>query len=90
MQMRNVRGDFLDVRNPSTNMRIYWAGDLTTQFTDGADYLGEQRKCGMISDLRHGVMLMPEGTLTNNGTKGNPCLIADVFGADIIATKRVK
>ena len=25
-------------------------------------------------------MLKPEGTLTNNGTKGNPCLIADVFG----------
>lgn len=25
-------------------------------------------------------MLHPEGTSTNNGTKGNPCLIADIFG----------
>lgn len=80
MQMRSVRGDFLDVPNPSTNMRIYWAGDLTTQFTDGADYLGEKVKCGLVSDLRHGVMLRPEGTLTNNGTKGNPGLVADIFG----------
>jgi len=80
MQMRNVKGEFLDVKNPSTNMKIYWAGDLTTQFTDGADYLGEKRKCGLISDIRHGVMLCPEGTLTNNGTKGNPGLVADIFG----------
>ena len=80
MQMRSCKGEFLDLQKPSTNMKIYWAGDLTTQFTDGADYLGEQRKCGMISDLRHGVMLMPEGTLTNNGTKGNPGLVADIFG----------
>ena len=80
MQMRNVKGEFLDVKNPSTNMKIYWAGDLTTQFTDGADYLGERVKCGLISDIRHGVMLCPEATLTNNGTKGNPGLVADVFG----------
>lgn len=25
-------------------------------------------------------MLMPSGTATNNGTKGNPCLVADIFG----------
>ncbi len=80
MGMRNVKGEFLDVEKPSTNMRIYWAGDLTTQFTDGADYLGGAPKCGLISDLRHGVMLRPEGTLTNNGTKGNPGLVADIFG----------
>lgn len=80
MRMRNVKGEFLDVPNPSTNMRIYWAGDLTTQFTDGADYLGEKVKCGLVSDIRHGVMLRPEGTLTNNGTKGNPGLVADIFG----------
>ncbi len=80
MGMRDCKGEFLDLEKPSTNMRIYWAGDLTTQFTDGADYLGQQRKCGMISDIRHGVMLLPEGTLTNNGTKGNPSLVADILG----------
>ena len=80
MQMRNVKGEFLDVKNPSTNMRIYWAGDLTTQFTDTPDYLGKEKKCGLISDHRHGVMLRPEGVLTNNGTKGNPGLVADIMG----------
>ncbi len=80
MQMRNVQGDFLDVKNPSTNMRIYWAGDLTTQFTDTPDYLGAEKKCGLISDHHHGVMLKPEGVLTNNSTKGNPGLVADILG----------
>ena len=80
MGMRDCRGNALDLPCPSTNMRIYWAADLTTQFTDGADYLDGQRKCGLISDLRHGVMLHPAGTLTNNGTKGNPGLVADIFG----------
>lgn len=60
-------------------MKIYWAGDLSTQITDGADYLhGSQY--GVINDLTHGVMLQPAGTATNNGTKGNPCLVADVLG----------
>ena len=50
-----------------------------TQITDGADYLhGDQY--GVINDLTHGVMLQPAGTATNNGTKGNPCLVADVLG----------
>ncbi len=80
MGMRDCKGEFLDLQKPSTNMRIYWAGDLTTQFTDGADYLGEKVKCGLVSDLRHGVMLHPKGTLTNNGTKGNPGLVADILG----------
>lgn len=30
--------------------------------------------------LPMGILLTPEGTLTNNGTKGNPCLVADIFG----------
>ena len=34
----------------------------------------------MVVDNTHGTMLEPEGTMTNNGTKGNPCLIADIFG----------
>jgi len=35
---------------------------------------------GIVNDNIHGIMLMPEDTMTNNGTKGNPCLIADIFG----------
>ena len=79
----DCKGNKLDVPAPSTNMRIYWSGDLTTQLTDGADYLGNAEKnnqIGRVCDLRRGVMLEPEGTMTNNGTKGNPCLVADIFG----------
>lgn len=72
-------GQKLDLPALGTNMKIYWAGDLTTQITDGKDYLHDT-KCGAVNDLVHGTMLCPPDTLTNNGTKGNPCLVADVLG----------
>ena len=79
----DCKGRPLDAPAPSTNMRIYWAGDLTTQFTDGPDYLGEHsrnQQNGRVCDLRRGTILDPENTATNNGTKANPCLVADLFG----------
>lgn len=77
--MYDCRGHRLDAPEPSTNARIYWLGDLTTQHTDTPDYL-HGPKTGRVCDLRRGVVLDPVGTLTNNGTKGNPCLIADILG----------
>ena len=77
--MYDCKGNPIDSPMPSTNARIYWMGDLTTQVTDTPDYLHSE-KTGRVCDLRRGVILEPEGTATNNGTKGNPCLIADVFG----------
>ncbi len=75
----NVKGEKLDVEAPSTNMNIHYAPDLTTQVTDTKDYL-KSSKSGIINDIIHGQMLIPKGTATNNGTKGNPCLVADLFG----------
>lgn len=75
----DCRGNRLDVPLLGTNFSIRWAGDLTTQITDGVDYLKGEHT-GVISDTTHGIMLEPEDTLTNNGTKGNPCLVADLFG----------
>ena len=77
--MYDCKGNRLDAPEPSTNARIYWLGDLTTQVTDTPDYL-HSHKTGRVCDLRRGVVLEPEGTLTNNSTKGNPCLIGDIFG----------
>ena len=77
--MFDCKGNRLDAPEPSTNARIYWMGDMTTQVTDTPDYL-HSHKTGRVCDLRRGVVLEPEGTLTNNGTKGNPCLIGDIFG----------
>ena len=75
----NCHGQKLKVKAPSTNQAIRWAADLSTQVIDGPDYIGGEHR-GVIGDITHGVMLKPEGTLTNNGTKGNPCLVADLFG----------
>ena len=52
-------------------MKIYWAGDLSTQITDGADYLhGSQY--GVINDLTHGVMLQPVGHRHQQRHQGQP------------------
>ena len=75
----DCHGTLLEAGSPGSNMSIRWASDLTTQITDGEDYLHETAT-GVISDMIHGEMLRPENTLTNNGTKGNPCLVADIFG----------
>lgn len=75
----DCKGNKLPDQPLSTNANIRWAADLTTQVIDGADYLNGEH-VGVINDNTHGVMLRPEGTLTNNTTKGNPCLIADIFG----------
>ncbi len=77
--MYDCRGNRLDVKPLGTNACIRWAADLSTQITDGVDYVHEKH-IGVVADHTHGVMLHPEGTLTNNGTKGNPALIADIFG----------
>jgi len=77
--MFDCRGNRIDSPCPSTNAKICFLGDLTTQHTDTANYLGSG-KTGRVCDLTRGTVLAPEGTLTNNGTKGNPCLIADIFG----------
>lgn len=76
----DCKGNRLDIPAPSTNMRIQWAGDLTAQLTDTPDTLREAYREQRIVDPRRGVLLEPEDTRTNNGTKGNPCLVADLFG----------
>ena len=74
----DCHGNILPVKAPGTNQGIRFAADLTTQVTDFADMQPGGR--GVVNDPVHGVLLDPEGTLTNNYTKGNPCLVADVLG----------
>ncbi len=75
----DCRGRELPVRAPGTNQGIRWAADMTTQVIDFALVPGEKQR-GAVNDIEHGIMLSPQGTLTNNHTKGNPCLVADVIG----------
>lgn len=75
----DTKGQLLDDQTLGTNMSIRYLPDYSTQVTDGADYLTAKGQ-GIINDWRHGTILAPEATATNNGTKGNPCLVADLFG----------
>lgn len=83
----DCRGGETELERLGTNMSIRWAADISTQILDGhiadSDYQTNdwsKRQPGIINDLTHGVMLTPRATLTNNGTKGNPCLVADIWG----------
>ncbi len=69
----SASGEFLGDETPGTNMSIRWSADMTTQTIEGT-------QPPRIEDWRRGTLLTAGGTLTNNGTKGNPALVADVLG----------
>ncbi|TMR21293.1 rhamnogalacturonan lyase [Nonomuraea turkmeniaca] len=74
----SARGEHLGRTTPGTNMSIRWAADMTTQLINGTATTVLQTPT--IDDWKRGTVLTAEGTLTNNWTKGNPGLVADVFG----------
>lgn len=63
----------------SNNFRIFWDGDLCDELLDG--YYGDDGEDAPVkitdSDVKPTVL--PDGR-TNNGTKNNVCLTADLFG----------
>ncbi|MDA1360468.1 rhamnogalacturonan lyase [Glycomyces luteolus] len=73
-----VTGEPIEAPTPGTNMNIRWDADLTTQLVHGADAATVEETT--IRDYQDGVVLDAAGTLTNNYTKGNPGLVADVLG----------
>lgn len=69
-------------KRPSINFSIFWDGDLLTELFDynnQEEYIPEVQKWDYEKE-RSAVLLSASGATTNNGTKGNPCLIADLFG----------
>ncbi|HEX6686970.1 MAG TPA: rhamnogalacturonan lyase [Candidatus Limnocylindrales bacterium] len=68
-------GRSLGTATPGTNQSIRWAADMTTQIVDGALAVTP-----FVQDWQRGRLLTADGTFTNNGTKGNPSLVADIFG----------
>lgn len=77
-QVQSATGEILDDKLLGTDQNIKWAADMSTQV------LGRETVDGVhkvkVYDHTHGVMLESDEVLTNNGTKGNAALIADVFG----------
>jgi hypothetical protein len=71
----SAAGERLGEAIPGTNASIRWAGDGTTQLVNGS---GDATPT--IDRFGVGPLLTAEGTRTNNGTKGNPSLVADVLG----------
>jgi hypothetical protein len=78
--LRSADGGALGAPIPGTNQSIRWAADLTAQIVSGS---GTATPTVDQWDPATGTtrnLLTAAGTLTNNGTKGNPSLVADVFG----------
>jgi hypothetical protein len=73
--LMTARGGRIAGELPGTNMSIKWSANMTTQIISG-----RFDQAVAIDDWKRGRLLTAEGTATNNGTKGNPCLVADVFG----------
>lgn len=65
-----------DYRPDSTNFRIFWNGDLYDELLNGT---GSKNAYIQISG-NEGRMATFKNVKTNNDTKNNPCLTADLFG----------
>jgi rhamnogalacturonan endolyase len=76
-QLWNVKGEKIADKTPSVNMGIYWDGDVLRELLDGTrinewDYLNAESK-----PLLDGKDF---NCASNNGTKANPSLSADILG----------
>ena len=75
----NVKGGQVSSTKGAQNFFIYWDGDLEREYLDGGNAapatISKMNASGKIDSL-----LTTTGFITNNSTKGNPCLSADIFG----------
>jgi len=75
-------GDIGVMGSAPVNFRIYWDGDLLSEFLDGKNgeplSISKFHYDGKNSHLE--ILKTLTGTLSNNGTKANPGLQADILG----------
>ena len=75
----NSSGNKVGSKTPAMNFLIYWDGDLERELLDGKDNapatISKLTALDATKDL-----LTTDGCATNNSTKANPCLSADIFG----------
>jgi hypothetical protein len=72
-QLWNAKGENIGRRPGSCNFVIWWDGDAQRELLDG----NHIDKYGTSADMR---LLTADGCESNNGTKSNPALSADLFG----------
>ena len=68
--LRSANNEYAGPYPSSTNHVVWWDGDLGRELLDATNI----RKYG------GDVLLLADGCSSNNGTKSNPCLQADLFG----------
>ena len=66
----DLKGNRIGANPPSTNFLIWWDGDLSRELLDG----------NHIDKYNGGRLLTATGCVSNNGTKANPALSADLLG----------
>ena len=77
----DAKGNKVSIAGTSNNMNIKWSANMSTQFVTGA--LGASNTVPKIIgnvDGKSYTFLTASEYYTNNYTKGNPCLVADLFG----------
>ncbi|RKN42504.1 rhamnogalacturonan lyase [Streptomyces hoynatensis] len=85
-QLRAADGTLLSTSIPSANFTIWWDGDplreiLDHDFTEGVDPAGTPFIAEWDPEAQQqNVIFQPEGTYSDNYTKGNPVLQADLYG----------
>ncbi|CAD0219637.1 rhamnogalacturonan lyase [Chryseobacterium sp. JV274] len=73
----DTKGRKISDKNPACNMGIYWDGDFLSEILDGTSvskWGWKKEKSNLIFDAKD---FQCE---SNNGTKKNPSLVADLFG----------
>lgn len=73
----DVLGNKIAQRSPVCNMGIYWDGDALSELLNGVDVF----KWDYINERTQPLFLGKKfNIISNNGTKANPCLSADILG----------
>jgi fibronectin type 3 domain-containing protein/lysophospholipase L1-like esterase len=83
--LHNAQGEKISDNIPSSNFAIWWDGDLLREVVDHKWDEAKGTGVGTIDkwDYENNKLvnlLTADGTLSNNSTKGNPVLQADLFG----------
>ncbi len=75
--MFDTKGNVISERTPACNMGIFWDGDVLSEILNGVNiskWIYDSSKTQTIFDGKN------YDCMSNNGTKSNPTLSADLFG----------
>ncbi len=75
--MFNCKGEKIEEKTPPCNMGIFWDGDDLSEVLNGVNIIKWDYQNSIDNFLFDG---RNYDCISNNGTKANPCLSADIFG----------